>query len=135
MLKSDADLESRMITLMDGKNLGNLDKLKICCILGIDVMQFLRNKTDDMELCQHAKLNVNVVDGVEIVEQSGNWHLVLKSNGSRIDLPCDLFYEQGLLLFYFTDKGITYHTLLVMCEVIGIPYGEVVPSMCNSWTE
>lgn len=133
MLKSDADLESRVIDMVNTQDRSNLDKLKIVCILGIDVMQFLRNKTVDMELVQRSKLDINVIDDVEVVEQSGYWHLLLKSNGSKIDLPCDVFYEQGLVMFYFTSKSIAYHTFLVMCEAIGIAYGEVVPSMCNSW--
>ena len=132
MLKSDADLEKRVIDSMTDDNRQNADshgpltaKAGIKCVVGLDVMAFLRNKKDEMHLKQTIDFRMNQ-DG--IIEGFVSNKLVLFSNASFINLPCDFIEEKGLVRFYFTDKAITYHTLLCMCEVIGISYGEVVLS-------
>lgn len=130
MLHSDVNLEQRVIDSMTDVDCQDAYKAGIKCIIGLDVMAFLRKKKNEMHFKQTVDLQINKDGNIEGFVSN---KLVLFSNASVVKLPCDFIEEKGLIRFYFTDKGITYHTLLCMCEVIGISYGEVVPGMLNSW--
>lgn len=132
MLHSDVNLEQRVIDSMTNIDCRNAYKAGIKCIVALDIMEFLRNKKDTMHFRQTIDFNINGAKGLEGFVSN---KLVLFSNASVIKFPCDFFEEKGIMVFYFTEKAITYHTLLCMCEVIGIAFGEVVPEMLNSWTE
>lgn len=134
MLKSDADLEQRVIDLINDATAKNLDTLETKCLVALDIMTVLRSKTNKIVLRDVSDLKLNEENGQDVVIFNSDCFVLLFDDEMKsIAIEADFLYKQGLVLIPFKHKHVYYHALIIACELESIPYGEVVPGMCNSW--
>lgn len=57
-----------------------------------------------------------------LLESVSMGRLVVTSNGSTLNFPCDIDVDNDLLVIIFTAKSITYHAMLELCRLYEVSH-------------
>lgn len=57
-----------------------------------------------------------------LLESVSMGRLVVTSNGSTLNFPCDIDVDNDLVVVIFTAKSITYHAMLELCRLYDVSY-------------
>lgn len=136
MLHSDVNIEQRFIDVLTSSKGNSFKELRIKLLIVLDIMTVLRIKPKFIGFRDVSDMKLSIENNQETIVLDSRGFVVLKDDEDNgVLLDATFMLEQGLVVIPFPHKSIFYHAMLIAFEQDGIPFGEVVPGMCNSWTE
>lgn len=123
-------LETRAITWLEPHR--NFIPKEVTIIFVVDIKELLA-KAD--KKIMSLKVNKNIVIHEDNLEEASRVSIIFESHGAKIELPCLVNGEEGLLSISMLEKFLGWSIMKAVCEKYDITYTVITPSTMSGWTD